>query len=427
MIMPQRDDAILDLMPGYQRLAICRDGVLTDVLVSDASDLSPSPGAIYLARVADRFANHGRVRLNLGDAGEASMRTTNTEEWPSGKRIVITIQAEARDNKPPQARVGMIRENPFAIIQCQSQEPKGVVFSRRLKQALEDHPSPDLEKIVEALEPLTTLIKARITLRQSAHHKPLDQVLSSIKADLDELAAISNTARDKTHPGMLAQSPDLPRLCSLILPNRFLDQGIAPDDDGAAWAEAGIDQQIDAALTPSLPLQNGGVIHINTPPGAAVIDGDSASSRLSPDELAHAMITPLTTQLRLRRISGPVVIDFPRLGRTDADSVHLAMTEATATDPLPPRLYGWTKGGLYTLDRPYRWRRLDQLLGDQAKTEALTAMRLAWQQSKRGGGDGKPYDIAISEPAMKWLEADGKPVRDALTTALPLPPRWIIL
>ena len=422
-----KDVAILDPMPGYQRLAICRDGILTDVFISDASDLSPSPGAIYLARVAERFPSHGRVWLNLGEDGKASMRLKNAADWPSGKLILITIQAEARENKPPQAREGMIRENPYAIIQCLCPEPQGVYFSRRLKQALEDQTSPDIDSITRHLETLSASVKARITLRLSAHLAAPDQVLSSIKADVDALDEVMLKAKDKTTPGALAQSPDLQRLCSLTLPHQLPNQEIIKDDDGIAWAEACIDQQIEAALSPSLPLSSGGLLLINTPPGAAVIDGDSADSRLSPSELAHEMITPLAIQLRLRRISGPVVIDFPRLHRPDADSVHRYMAEAVAADPFPPHLYGWTKGGLYTLDRPYRWRRLDQLLGNKTKTEAITALRLAWQQSQGNGGDGKPCDITMRKSAMTWLETEGRPVRDAMTAALPLPPHWIIL
>ena len=431
----RNDYAILDPMPGYQRLAICRDGVLTDLFISDASDPSPLPGAIYLARVADSFASHGRVRLNLGQAGEASMRAAKTENWPSGKLILVTIQAEARDNKPPQARAGLIRENPYAIIQCLCHEPEGLFFSRRLKQALGDEMSEDLKRIAAALESTSASLKARITLRQSAHAVPPDQVLSSIKADLDEIDQILTTAKGKNSPAELSPSADLQQLCALTLPHLMPEQVMKIDRDGIDWTEAEIDQQIDAALAPTLPLEDGGMIHISTPPGAAVIDGDSGSSGLPPHQLADAMTRPLTSQLRLRRISGPVVIDFPRLDRGDADRVHQAMAEAVAEDPLSPRLYGWTKGGLYTLDRPYRWRRLDRLLGNTAKTAALNAIRLAWQQSGqgngkgggKGGGDGTPHDIAMSPSAMGWLNAEGQVMRDAITAALPLPPRWIIV
>ena len=421
-----KDEAILDPMPGYQRLAICRDGVLTDVFVSDASDLSPPAGAIYLARVKEGFASHGRIRLHLGGAGEASMRVKNTADWPSGKLMVITIQAEARETKPPQARAGIIRENPFAILQSLCPEPKGVFFSRRLKQALDDHPSPDLEHMAATLGSLSSSTKIRITLRLSAHQAAPDQVLAHIKADLDDMEGVMTAAKAKTTPAELLQAPDLPRLCSVILPHRLTDQEIIRDFDGTFWGNADINQQIEAALNPQFPLSNGGLLHINTPPGAAVIDGDSANSRLPPFALAQAMVTPLTTQLRLRRISGPVVIDFPRLNRPEGDRVHLDMAEAMAADPLPPRLYGWTKGGLYTLDRPYRWRRLDALFGHRAKAEAITALRLAWQQSQ-SGGDGKPCEIAMTKAAMTWLETEGAPVRDAVTAALLLPPRWIIL
>jgi len=33
----------------------------------------------------------------------------------------------------------------------------------------------------------------------------------------------------------------------------------------------------------------------------------------------------------------------------------------------------------------------------------------------------------MGKSAMTWLETEGRPVRDAMTAALPLPPHWIIL
>ncbi len=92
-----------------------------------------------------------------------------------------------------------------------------------------------------------------------------------------------------TTQGLLASAPSLKHIAEQYVN----PEQIMTDHDGRSWADADIDQHIDIALSPSLVLPEGGILHLSTPPGAAVIDGDSGSSRLSPDTLASDMIEPL--------------------------------------------------------------------------------------------------------------------------------------
>ena len=94
------------------------------------------------------------------------------------------------------------------------------------------------------------------------------------------------------------------------------------------------------------------MLHINTPPGAAVIDGDSGSSDLPPLDLALAMVTPVAEAVLLRRISGPVVVDFPRLEAAGQKAVHAAMELAMADDPLRPQCHGFARGAPTRHDTP---------------------------------------------------------------------------
>jgi Ribonuclease G/E len=418
--------AIHDPMPGYERLALIKNGNLTDILISDMSDQTPAYGSIFMARVTNSFPDHGRVQLNIGQMGVASMRVANPSAFFSGALIPVTVQAEPREQKPAQMRHGIIRETRFAIIHFVPEKSGQMHISKRLKAGLADQPASDLMDGIDMLRTLAVAHHCQITLRQSAQYHPIDIVLANISRHLDDIDDLISASKAMTTQGLLASAPSLKHIAEQYVN----PEQIMTDHDGRSWADADIDQQIDMALSPSLVLPEGGILHLSTPPGAAVIDGDSGSSRLSPDTLASDMIEPLVRQLRLRRISGAVVIDFPRLDQNGRERIHQSMLAACSDDPLRPNLYGWTKGGLYTLERRHHMRPLPDVLDWQhapAKYAAITGLRQLWQHSRHHGGDNKglPPKLPLTTAAQDWLNNEGFPIRDAICTDLPLPPEWI--
>jgi Ribonuclease G/E len=254
-------------------------------------------------------------------------------------------------------------------------------------------------------------------------------VMASILAHVKAFDQVAAESKITTTQGMLAPALSLAQIAE----QHVQAEHIRIDHDGRLWADADIDQQIDIALNPSLTMPEGGILHISTPPGAAVIDGDSGTSRLSPDALASAMITPLARQIQLRRIAGAIVVDFPRMDHAGKDRIHQIMLAECADDPLRPMCYGWTKGGLYTLDRRHQRRPLSDILDCHiapAKHAAIAALRQLWQsgQNKDGGNkNGLPPQLYLTKAAQDWLNGDGHAVYDAVCAGLPLPlpPEWI--
>lgn len=415
--------AILDPMPGYQRLALIKGGTLTDIFVHDMSDKTPAYGGVFMARIAALFPQHNRLQLNLGEMGMASMRVSRPSQFSSGQLIPVTVQAEPREQKPAQMRYGIIRQSRFAILHAVPNTTGQLHLSQRLKACLGDHGDDGLSELCAVLRDMAEAHACQITLRQTAASEPGDIVLNVIKAQLATIKPISAAADRMREHGMVAAPPAL-----LSMAEQYVSaEHITIDDDGRSWADADIDQQIDQALSPYLSLPDGGGIHISSPPGAAVIDGDSAASRLAPEALAMAMITPLADHIRLRRISGAIVVDFPRLNRGGRDRIHQAMMTAFADDPLRPILHGWTKGGLYTLERRHQLRPLGDMLNRDsapAKYAAIMALRHLWQQTRNTGrnigSDGLPPPLRLTQAAQDWLNGDGVAIRDAIALDVPL-------
>ena len=184
---------------------------------------------------------------------------------------------------------------------------------------------------------------------------------------------------------------------------------IIEDADLSYWHEFGVEEALEEALAPQLDLKEGGRIAISTPPGAAVIDGDSGPSQLAPFALAQHMITPVMRQLRLRRIGGPIVIDFPRLNPAEAKIIHQSMQAEAKKDNAKPALHGFTRGGLYTMARPWRGQMLADEKLDPSRALGLEVLRQIRRHlhlvknAKAAGG----LTLRLNSIGLDWIKGEG--------------------
>ncbi|XDZ65972.1 ribonuclease E/G [Alphaproteobacteria bacterium LSUCC0684] len=393
---------IVDRLAGYTRTALLKDNLLTDLFIDDADDLAPGPGAVLRARVERVFPDHDRVSLDIGGI-PASMRNRGGKAVRPGEMILATVAAEAREKKPLQLRRGLFRAGRYVMVEDGAAE-------RRLSRGLREtgYMPPD-----DLLRPLSSLT---ITLRRAvAGADP-----SWVKAEFDELVTWAESILDLPSSGPAILAPAITGIeeARLVEP----DAEMVMDDDGSAWEEAGIDEALEAALAPTVFLAGGGAIHISTPPGAAVIDGDSGDDALAPMQLARAMVPEVARQIRLRRIGGPVVIDFPRLGAKDRRQIADLMDAAVQDDPCRPRCHGFTEGGLFTLTRPWRWRSLAVHLAPSPARIGRDALRLLRRNGARR--PHHPLEICLPPAGLEWLEGPGALSRAKIEEGLVFAPRF---
>jgi len=131
--------------------------------------------------------------------------------------------------------------------------------------------------------------------------------------------------------------------------------------------------QIDTGLADRIVLQSG--IEVLFEPGETLcaidIDSAAAGSRQGhaprrPVEVNLEAAPAVAHQLRLRNLSGAVVVDFVTMRSAyDRDKVQAALAEALADDPVPTQLYGFTRLGHFELTRARRGATL------KAQLEAL--------------------------------------------------------
>jgi len=172
----------------------------------------------------------------------------------------------------------------------------------------------------------------------------------------------------------------------------------------------GVEEQIEAALSPTVPLAGGGSLIVSQTPALCAIDvntgGADAGSR---EETALAVnieaAQAVAHQIRLRNISGLVVIDFVPL-RDDNHKRRVldAITEAARADPLGPHVLGYTRLGLIEMTRRRHGLSLREIFGGplpdavpapakSALTFALEALRSA-SRRRRGGTAGPSLRVS---------------------------------
>jgi ribonuclease G len=163
------------------------------------------------------------------------------------------------------------------------------------------------------------------------------------------------------HPGpVIVDDPGIAALLRPALGER-LTVGSALDESLAS--------QIDALESPEVTLPGGLRATIHPTPALVAIDVDTAgaSAGRTPkpamqEALNRAMLPALARQIRLRNLSGAILIDLAGLTVRRRAALSDAIRAALADDPLMPRFLGFTALGLAEVLRPRIHPPLHELL-----------------------------------------------------------------
>ena len=138
---------------------------------------------------------------------------------------------------------------------------------------------------------------------------------------------------------------------------------------GRAFDER-LEDVVQALAQSDFALSNGARLRINPTPALVAIDIDAggtvaARQAKTPAHVAAnlAALPALARQIRLRNLSGAILVDFAGLPAKRRTSLTAALRDALATDPLGPRLLGFTALGLAEIVRPRVHPPLHELLG----------------------------------------------------------------
>lgn len=345
-------ELVIESSPGEARAALLDDSGLAELLVFRRND-PPRLGETCQGRILriERGINAAFVEIGAGPPGFLPL-TGAARGATEGKTISVTVAGEAAPGKGP--RLAVAKETPPS-------RPR------------------DTDLAVAAMQALLGLEPARIVADGAACYARLRAAL-----------------RDSPLSKHLNQHP-----------------GPAP-----AFESFGIDEQIERALAPELALASGLRLHFDETAALAAVDVDAASFAPRKGARATALAANLAAapalarEIRLRNLSGLILIDFLRM-KDSAERKRLtdSFAEAVAADPVPVHIHGFTRGGLLEFTRERRRRPLSQVLlqpraprRKSAETIGREALRAAARTSPRG----LPLTLAAAPDVIAWLEGEGR-------------------
>ncbi len=440
------DTILISRGPGDTRVALLSEGRLVELLVSRPGQEGVA-GNIYLGRVEAAlkgldaaFVDVGLERpgfLALPEARPAGIQAEPADAigdyLSEGDAVLVQVLRDPVEDKG--AKLTTHITLPGINLVFRPDHP-GVNVSRRI----EDEAERDrLTALVEGLAPEGGGFIVR-TAAAGAGNGDEDGILEQESQGLvARWAAIRHRRANVKAPSVLYTEPgpglralrdfgggvgkivaDGPGVLNEI--KEFCQTGMP---DLAALAEAhkgpedlfeafGVEEQIDEALTPGVGLPGGGTLIVSQTPALTAIDVNTAGAGAGGSQEQTALDVNLEAaaevarQVRLRNISGLIVVDFvPVRDEGNKRTVLDAFRRAAAGDPQGPHVVGYTRMGLVEMTRRRLGPSLAEVLGPAGPggagpvksplTLALAALRAALSRGRGLGADVTlrvPVDVA---------------------------------
>jgi Ribonuclease G/E len=177
-----------------------------------------------------------------------------------------------------------------------------------------------------------------------------------------------------------------------------------------------LEDQIEALAVPVVDLPGGSRLHIHPTPALVAIDVDAGSAieagrarTAAHMAINRAAIAVLARQIRLRNLSGAILIDFAGLAARGRAALGPALAAALADDPLRPRLLGFTALGLAEIVRPRVRPPLHELLAGPHAAGLAALRHIAAEHA------ATPHRLAVlraSPAVVAMLQADAEALPD---------------
>ncbi|WP_186336036.1 ribonuclease E/G [Komagataeibacter melaceti] len=168
--------------------------------------------------------------------------------------------------------------------------------------------------------------------------------------------------------------------------------------------------QADALEDPVVALPGGMSASITPTPALVAIDmdGGAASADRRPKQTAQFAanrdaLPDLLHQLRLRNLSGAIIVDVAGLAIRKRRALGETIGAALALDPLRPRFLGFTALGLAEIVRPRVHPPLHELLNSRAG-RLLRALRVRMQADRGMPPNGRPVRLECGYGIMQILQ-----------------------
>lgn len=322
----------LDHIDGREAAALLVNGKLDDLLI-DAPDL-PRPGAIYRA-ICDRpLKGQGGMMLRLPDGETAFLR--QGKGLKPGQPMLVQVTGYADDGKAVPVTDRILFKSRYVIV---TPGKPGINVSRQIT----DDEARDriLEAAHGAYEGEHGLI-----LRSSCSAADASAIAEDIRAMAD-LATTVLSDRDSSEPEALTEG-DGPHLLAW---REWVETAEVVTEAGCFEA-LGVLDQIENAKSSRVALADGSMFVEQTRALTAIdVNTGKDTSPAAALKANLAACRAIPRALRLRGLGGQVVIDFVSMSKAHRKQVEQSLRAAFKADPIETSLVGWTRMGLFEVQR----------------------------------------------------------------------------
>ncbi len=363
-------------------------------------------GSVHQARIDRVFSSQNRAMASLKNGEVISLRLRKNDRHLVlvGATLPVTIVAAPRHGKPWQALVGarLVTEKMILLV-GEVDESNAIQLSSKIRGNQRRHLTA---RLMAETGPFLTDGYGIILRRKGVD---LSDFGAAVNALLKMWQAGTKTLAEGKL-GLIFDAGDL-----LTRARRLVgDLPVINNPVTAYDLSMTIDDVVAKALLAKCQLPCGGHLWCEQTHAFWSIDLDGNGVD-DIDRLCGEAADEIPQQVRLRGMSGPVMIDVPRLPRGSAKRFLSKLQDGLDDDPRRPECLGVTRGGLIELRVPHGEMALDEVMRDQPAQGALSGLRFAMQRP-----GFHTVNLAVSPAMARWLEGVGKLALDQLDKPLQL-------
>ncbi|MCB2128722.1 MAG: ribonuclease E/G [Rhodobacteraceae bacterium] len=327
---------VLGTHQGHEAAALIVDGQLQDLLIEGDADLF-APGAILRGVLDRQVKGQGGAFVRL--PGGVSGFVRETKGLAPGKPVIVQVAGHSEPGKAVPVTTRLLFKSRLSIVTPSS---PGLNVSRRIKNA------GDRARLESIAAGAMEGSHFGLILRSAA----VDADDQSVAGDIAQMRTLAEAicADIDGAPELLLASPGPHEQAARDWSDPAPDE---VDTGDGAFARHGIDEWIDALLSPVVRLAGGAHMAIEPTRALIAVDvntgGDTSPAASLKANIATARDLP--RQLRLRGLGGQVAIDFAPMPKRDRAAVEQQLRQAFRGEAAETSLAGWTPLGNFELQR----------------------------------------------------------------------------